>query len=472
MGPFARLVRSVVTMPYMSLSAAKRGDWLWEALGGSESSSGAAVTPRSTLGFPPMWRAINLLSADVGKLPIVVYEREEDGDGKEKATEHPAYKLLRYKPNAEMTAMVFRQTLQAHALLHGNGYAYIKRNGAGEPEELIPLLPGACTAVRVNGVLWYYITWTSDTNSGAMNLRWLDSSEVLHIRGLAANGLTGYPIYTIARDALGLGLAGESYAARYFASNSAPNVVFEHPGKPSPAAMKLLKDSWDNRPVGKAVVTQEGMKLTTFGSDAEKSQLLPLREFSIRMTANLTGVPPHKLGDTTRTAYASLEQENQAYLDDALDPWLVKWEEECRDKLLTEAEKESDSHVIEFNRKALVRANLVARGQFYNLGINGGWLSADDVRASENYNSIPDGKGKTYRVPLNSTEATAPGAEPADALPAEPAVDEIPVEKPTRAATPEQAAELLRFFAAAQPVSVEAVQRQVAKPRKPRKKAT
>jgi len=73
-------------------------------------------------------------------------------------------------------------------------------------------------------------------------------------------------------------------------------------------------------------------------------------------------LPPHKLGDSSRTAYNSLEQENQSYLDEALDGWFVTWESECFIKLLTEDQKRTDSHVVEFVREALLRADLTSRG--------------------------------------------------------------------------------------------------------------
>jgi hypothetical protein len=116
--------------------------------------------------------------------------------------------------------------------------------------------------------------------------------------------------------------------------------------------------------------------------------------YSVKDVANLFGVPPHKLGDSSRTAYNSLEAENQAYLDESLDPWLVKWEEECWDKLLTEEEKDADSHFVEFLRAALVRADLNARANYYQKALGGApWLEINEVRAIESLNWIDGGDG-------------------------------------------------------------------------------
>jgi hypothetical protein len=88
--------------------------------------------------------------------------------------------------------------------------------------------------------------------------------------------------------------------------------------------------------------------------DARDAQMLESRAFDAREIANVLGVPPHKLGDPSRTAYNSLESENQGYRDDTLGPWFAAWEQECDAKLLTEAEKEAETHCAQV-RPAAVR---------------------------------------------------------------------------------------------------------------------
>ena len=382
-----------------STSLSDPDEWLYEALGGSKSVTGLRVGRKSALTYSPAWRAVNLIARDVGKLPLFIYHRLVEG-GIERATEHPAYRLLRHDPNSEMTAAVFRATMTAHALLLGNGYAYIHRAGDGTPLELIPLNPENTHNVRVNGVLWYV------TLTGTEAERKLAPVNVIHIKGLGFDGLTGYSIIEYAKNSIGVGLAAQQYGGSFFARGARPSAVIEHPAKLSAEAVGRLRTSWEKMHEGlnnahRAAILDEGMKLHAFGATAKESQLLELQEFSMRDVANWFGVPPHKIGDTTRTSYASLEQENQAYLDDALDPWLHAWESECRAKLLTETEKKTDSHVIEFLRAALVRADLATRYAAYNTALQGGWMSRDEIRAKENENPIPDSEGKKFYRPLN-----------------------------------------------------------------------
>ena len=124
--------------------------------GGSASSSGVRVNRDTALMYSAVFRATALISGYVAKVPLVVYKRVKmnGGEGKEKATTHPSYYRLRRKPNSEMTDLVWKQFIQSCALLDGNGYSYIFRNGDGSVDEIIPLVQANTYPVRVNGKLW------------------------------------------------------------------------------------------------------------------------------------------------------------------------------------------------------------------------------------------------------------------------------------------------------------------------------
>jgi phage portal protein BeeE len=68
-------------------------DEAFEAFGASRSASGVRVTPRKALGYPAVWRAVNLIAGDVGQLPLQVVKL--NGKNKEPDPGHPAYRLVR-----------------------------------------------------------------------------------------------------------------------------------------------------------------------------------------------------------------------------------------------------------------------------------------------------------------------------------------------------------------------------------------
>jgi len=259
----------------------------------------------------------------------------------------------------------------------------------------------------------------------------------LHIRGLGFDGLKGYSALDYGKNTLGLGLALRKFGNKFFANNATLGTVLERPIDAPPLdeqAVQNLRNSFDRIHVGldnahRTAVLQESTKATLLAIDVRKSQMLEMREFELREIANLLGLPPHKLGDTTRTAYASLEQENQAYLNECLNHWLRQWEEECTEKLLTERQKAADSHFAEFLREALVQVDIISRYNAYHIALQDGWMNRDQVCERENLDPLPNGEGKKYYTPLNMDTGGEDDEEP------EPEEDDEPEPDPERMAS-------------------------------------
>lgn len=381
--------------------------------GGARSTSGVVVTHRTALTWSPVWRGVNLISNSVAKLPIYVYRRE--GAGKHRDPSHPAYRVLRRRANTEMKALTWKQLMMTHALLHRGGYSYIVRDGAEQALELIPLDPAETYPVRENGRLWYVTRVKPLGEAGPGELRRLHPIDVFHIHGLSWDGLTGLSVVDMARQSLGLGLAQEKFSAIYFANNAKPPVVLKHPRTLAPGKRKELREQWLSMQAGidKAhlpALLENGLDLQELSVNAADAQLIDSKKFSLVDVANWLGLPPHKVGGEGRTAYASLEQENEAFLADGLDPWLCQLEEEAYEKLLTERQKELETHTVEFLRQALVRANMAVRSAYYRTATGGlPWLTQNEVRALENLNPIEGGDVMAF--PLNMS-ASLPTPEP------------------------------------------------------------
>lgn len=357
-----------------------------------------SVNRETALTFDAYWRCVSLISGDVAKLPLCVYERQ--GTGKIEAESHPAYRLLMYEACPDVSALDCKRVLTLHALCEGNGYAFIQRDGAGRPLELWPLSPMKTYPVRANRRLWYV------TEVGSRESRRLPAEDVFHLKGLSFDGLAGYNAVAKMRETLGLGLAAQSFGSIFFRNNARPNVILKHPGKLKPEAKTNLRESWERLHSGlenshRTAVLEEGMDLVPLMHNARDSQLLELRGFSRIEVCNFFGVPPHKVGDSSRTSYNSLEQENEAYVDDGggLGFWLPQWCSEAWKKLLSEEEKQQLSHFFAFKLRQLLRANLSARTTYYVAMVTNGVLSPNEVRDEEGYN--PREGGDDYLTPLN-----------------------------------------------------------------------
>lgn len=382
-------------------------DWI---RGGVESDSGIAVNGKTVLAYAPFWQGVNVVCGDLGQMPLCVYKRSSEG--REEDVRHPAYRLLRRRPNSMMNAGIFKSLLQSHALCWGNGRAGIVRDSRGRPMELVPFLPDRSYEDVIDGKLFHLTKLGDDQKYTAFA-----DEHVLHIKGLGFDGITGYSVISLAKNSVGLGLAAEKHGNRMFRNGAAGRVVLEGEGKFGPEAAKQLLHDWEQMTagidnVGKTALLQGGIKAHVLSMSNHDAEWLGTRRAQRGEVANWLNLPPHKVGDDSRISYNSLEQENQAYLDGSLGWWFNVWEEECDEKLLSEQEKRTESHYAEFMTQKRLRADIEKRYAAYAVGISHEFLSPDEVRAKENMNKRPDGKGGVYRNP--NTKSAGDSAKDTD----------------------------------------------------------
>jgi len=392
-----------------STSLADPDAWLVDALGGGITEAGVSVNHSNALKFSAVWACVNVLAQDVAGLPLMVYRRLPRG--KEVASEHPLYAVLHDKSNPEMTALNFRRTLQAHVVTWGNAYAEIERNGAGDVIGLWPLLPDRTTAHRVNG------RKVIITRVGATDIT-LAAENVLHITGLGFDGLRGYSVIGMARQAIGAALAAEQFGAAFFGHGARPGGVITRPDQMPEENQQRFRRSWNRIHEGlsgaqRIAILDEGMDYKSIGIPPEEAQFIATRQHSVEDIVRFFRVPPHKVQHLLRSTYSNITDENRSYVTDTLHPWLVCWEQEINTTLFRPEEQRE--LFAEHNAEGRLRGSPTERSDFYMKGINNGWLSPNDVREMENMGAI-DG-GDTYFVPLNLMPLGSDMLLPADVEP-------------------------------------------------------
>ena len=263
-------------------------------------TSGKAVTERSAMQMTAVYSCVRILAEAVAGLPLHLYKYNDDG-GKEKAIDHPLYRLLHDEPNPEMSSFVFRETLMTHLLLWGNAYAQVIRNGKNEVVALYPLMPNKMSVDRdENGHLYY--TYYRGPDEAIKNKEFavtLQPSDVLHIPGLGFDGLVGYSPIAMAKNAIGMAIACEEYGAKFFANGATPGGVLEHPSTIKDP--QRVRESWQAAFGGssnsnKVAVLEEGMKYTPISISPEQAQFLETRKFQINEIARIFRIPPHRVG--------------------------------------------------------------------------------------------------------------------------------------------------------------------------------
>ena len=358
-------------------------------------TSGKTVTERTAMQMTAVYSCVRILAEAVAGLPLHLYKYTENG-GKEKAIDHPLYRLLHDEPNPEMSSFVFRETLMTHLLLWGNAYAQVIRNGKNEVIALYPLMPNKMSVDRdSNGQLYYsYYRGADEAIRDTQNTVILKPSDVLHIPGLGFDGLVGYSPIAMAKNAIGMAIACEEFGAKFFANGAAPSGVLEHPGTIKDPSR--VRDAWQSQfggssNSGKVAVLEEGMKYTPISISPEQAQFLETRKFQINEIARIFRVPPHMVGDLEKSSFSNIEQQSLEFVKYTLDPWVIRWEQSIQRALLSHDEKAV--YFAKFNLEGLLRGDYESRMNGYAIGRQNGWMSANDIRELENLDRIPAEEG-------------------------------------------------------------------------------
>ena len=371
--------------------------WFIEALlGQMKTAAGVNVTPLKAVGVSTVYGCVNRISGTVASLPLKLYRRE--GRGKIAAVDHPLYWLLHDSPGDDMTSVDFRRAMQGNLTLRQNAVAIISRDGMSDVAELVPVDPADLEIKKgESNRIEYWIK----------NERY-ESSRILHLKGFTLNGVAGLdPVYSV-REVIGLAIALQDNAARFFGNSSRPWGTLEHPKTLSKEAAKRLKDSFDKVHKGvdnssQLAVLEEGLKFVVQRQNNTDSQFIESRKHQDTAICQVFGVPPHKVGILDKATFSNIEEQNIEYVTDTVLPYLRIWEQVLNQKLLTK--KERKSFFFEFSVDGLLRGDFLKRMQGYAIGRQWGWLNPDEIREKENMNPLPDGKGETYLEPLNMVPA-------------------------------------------------------------------
>jgi HK97 family phage portal protein len=365
--------------------------------------------------MPAAWYSLNKICGHIGSLPLNLYYRPDDEDA-EIARLHPAYWLVRRRPNALMTASAWRETMQHHALLHGDGRSAIVRNGRGEPSELILMRPDA----------WAIVVEPGRTIAG-QNVparKWhvriddpearIADADCLHIMGLSDDGFAGLGVIEAAKQALGLAIAQQTRAvmsekngARLKFLLKAPPGAFRNEQDAKAFIDRFNEFHSGSENADKVGLIREGLAVEQISQTNSEAQAIESRKFS-RQDIGLLFCVEQMLGDDSSVSYNSLEMKNQAYINNCLQRWMVRWEEECAAKLLTSTQYDSDEYYFKFVTAALLKGTTADRYKVYQIARQIGVLSANEVRELEDMNERDDDGGDSYDNPAITTTQAAP----------------------------------------------------------------
>ena len=388
-------------------------NWLAEFYGNTSLANYRYVTTERALSLAPIWYGVNKISGHIGQMPMVVYKRLDRGA--ERVRNHQLSRRLR-RPNDYQIPSVFKEQIALQSIIDGNGRAAIVRSGS-RIVELIPMLPDCTGTGMIMGqkvhvsrppaddrLRQFFPTVNGgDAESDPRGIISLDDSQVLHIQGLGTDGVAGLPLRQVAKQSLLVALGAEERVSKQMQDGFSGTIMLHAPKgtfRTEEDAKEFLSHFEDRHfgsdKAGKPGMLREGMTAELMESSNRETEMHELRHFQRQDAALWLGLE-QILGDDSSVSYNSLEQKNLAYLQNCLNRWLKKWEEEVEYKLLPRRQFENESHFVRFNTGALLKSDFKSSVEALSTAITSTIISRNEAREKLDLNPV-DG-GDVYENP-------------------------------------------------------------------------
>lgn len=394
MGFFDRLIgREERAVSFQTIWGA--GDFIED-----QSLSATVVNSETALQINAVFSAVSLISDTIATLPIDAYIRR--GGARYPLRPRPAWVL---KPDVDTTREAFYGAVIVSLLIDGNVFIRKYRNNRGDLVNMVVLNPRDVDIKR-SGLGRVLYTVKGEEKA-------LTNDEITFIPDVVRPGqLRGISRVEALKENFGLAIALENYAAKFFGSGTQTSGVIEVPtGIPLSADQaKAMQVAFDSRHKGwgrahKTAVLSGGATYKPTNVPNDQAQFLDSRRMAVEDVARAFNVPPHLLGLPGTNTYASVEQNNIAFVTHTLRPIAAKIESAMTELLAQQTGLEAA--FIKISLDGLLRADITARTAAYSTMLQAGVYSINDVRSFEDLRPIEDPSADTVRVPLANVNVDA-----------------------------------------------------------------
>lgn len=391
------LTRASIESDTVPLTDASLAEWLT----GATSDAGVQVSEKRVLGLPAYFRAVAVTAGTLATLPLKAY--------KVGTRELLAQRTVFDKPNPRQTQSEWTTTSVTNAITWGNAFDRKLRDGSGLVREVWPIHP---SRVRLDEEA------PSDRNrSGKVFLvrdaktgqeqRYTDW-EILHRPYISPDGVAGVRPLELFRQSLGISIAADDSAAKFFANGSRITGVLATEKNLEEPVADRLKARWKKMTAGvsnsgEIAVLDNGAKFEQVALPPGDAQLLDTRKWSVSEVGRMVGTPPHLIGDVEKSTSwgTGIEEQVLNWVKFTLGLWIISMEQRFNAELLP------DIAYSKHSLEGLLRGDSKARAALYHAGITDGWLNRNEVRALEDLEPV-EGLDE-FIVPSNMTLISVDG---------------------------------------------------------------
>ena len=315
------------------------------------------ATPKTVLGFTPVYRAATLISNDVARTPAEF--------------DNPELERIWRRPNRYQSGYDFVRSMTQQAVLYGNAFALINRRKNGTIYELMPLSIGS-VSLDVSSPNIEYISHEYGR---------VAPENMLHIKASLLDGLWADSPVSLCKTSLSIAM-GQENATFDMVMNAGgvPKLAFVSPNQLNVAARQAiqheyLKNHGGSKNASKPIVLSENMKIEKIESMFDSDGIAKAKSLSVADVSRIFGVPVSYLGENSNT-YGTMEWLSRMYLDGCLSHWFESWKSEFEMKL-------GESPI--FDTDMIVRPSLAETFAALRTGVEAGIISRNEARAILDY---------------------------------------------------------------------------------------
>lgn len=330
----------------------------------------------------PVFSAVTLLSNTLASMRLRLYK------GWDECTDHPLHKLLCYRPNPRMTPFDFWRTMEACRSTYGNCYALKVPGYDGQPIALDVLEPQRVTPCRdtETGDMWYELR---PQEGGCL---YVPRSSMLHCRHVSTSGDAGISPMDVLKSTLKYDEQIRQFSLSQVKGISGA-VVLEIPSSVGVEQSKNIVDKFMaqyQRSHSSLLVASGGAKVTSIARSTVDAKVLDVDRITVGKAARVFTIPPALLGDYSKAAYNSQEQQQLEFLERTMMPIKAMYESELNTGLLTYKDMQEGWHWA-FDVEDLVLADSLTRAQVQQIQVRSGLRKPNEVRARDGFGPVAGG---------------------------------------------------------------------------------
>lgn len=338
----------------------KRGDGVWEALGGNT----GAPSESSAMRVTAVYACVQLIAGAIAAMPMHVYQRAKDGDLKRDLTTE-LWWILNEEFSPRWPASAGWSYMVQSKLLHGDGFAEILRDRNGKITGLMPIHPLRVEPIASpDGMRLVYRVMPDPTivtpKGETARIRIIDQDDMLHVAGFGFNGLRSMSALRNALATAGtLAINAQEFSSNFlknlgrpdFALTSKENLTDEQFDR----FKEMLAEHTGPQNSGRPMILEGGLDIKTLTMPMEDMQLLETRKFQVEEVCRVFGVQPFMIGQTEKTSSwgTGVQAMGAGFVRYTLRDHLNAFQNEINRKFFRTA-----SRVAEFDTAELERADL------------------------------------------------------------------------------------------------------------------